>query len=157
MQIATQHFDLGSFTVTGTGIISVTGLGFKPNIIEFRAESRITSWSVDTGGNSSNSASNYQGSSYGYAKWLGGSLGFEQRTVHSGGSGKSINHTSHYSSDSECLTIRYAAADGGSKGYTRCEMSAVTSDGFDVNVTGYGPNIAAQIVMYKAYRTEVIN
>jgi hypothetical protein len=155
MQLATQHFDLGSFTVTGTGIISVTGLGFKPNIIEFRAESRITSWSVDTfGPGNGNNASNYQGSSYGYAKWLGD--GFEQRTVHSGGSGNNINATSHYSSNSECLTIRYADQNGGSRGYTRCEMSAVTSDGFDVNVTGYGPNISAQIVMYKAYRTEAV-
>jgi len=150
-QIATQHFDLGSFSVSGTGIINVTGLGFKPNILEFRAESRITSWSVDTAGDAgSDEATNYQGSSYGYAKHL--DPGFEQRTIHSGGSGESINQTSHYSSDTECLTIRYAGNNGVSKGYMRCEMSAVTSDGFDVNVTSYGPNIAAQIVMYKAYR-----
>lgn len=142
----------GTFTVTGTGLVS-QAIGFKPNIITFEAPARVTSLSEDTPGGTG-TAQNYAGTSTGFARWDGDSIGWTQTTLHSGGSGHSINHTSHYASDAECISIRYANNNGTNPSYLKVALDSVNGTGFTVNVTQFNPDVASQVVMFTAYRTQ---
>lgn len=134
---------LGSFVVTSTGTQSITGVGFQPTQIQFSGEA-VGGSNVDSSGTGGSSVGNYAGSFTGIARDDG-----TRRVIHSGGSGNSINETSHYSSNSECIAIRYAGQSGGLLGFLRGDVTSFDSDGFTINVTDYQQN---EVVLYNAIR-----
>ncbi|QRV15015.1 hypothetical protein JMJ58_19225 [Haloterrigena salifodinae] len=135
--------EMGRFTISATGNISVN-VGFRPTRVEFHG-STITGDNVDRAGPlNGNGADNYSGHFHGYAKDDG-----TEHVVHSGLSGNSVNATSHYSSTSRCVAIRWANQDGGKLGMTDATMNSWDADGFTVNVTSAFRNV---VVHYTAYR-----
>lgn len=133
------HID--SFEVTGTGQISVTGVGFTPSMIEFSGE--VTGGqNVDQAG--STSTVDYAGSFTGQARDDG-----HRQVSHSGGNGNSINEVSQYSSDTECIAIRYADSDGNAVGYLKADVVSWDDDGFTIDVSDFQQS---EVVNYTAYR-----
>ena len=137
---ATPH--VGSFQITGTGDIGVTGVGFTPSSIEFSGEA-VGGQNVNRAGGGGSSVSNYAGTFSGTARSDG-----HRQVIHSGASGDSINETSHFSSDSLCIAIRYAGKNGSSLGTLKADVKSFDSDGFTVNVSSYQQN---EIVNFTAY------
>lgn len=133
---------VGSFTVTGAGTISITSPGFTPSMIEFNGEA-VGGQNVDRSGGTGSNAANYQGSFTGVAR----DDGYRQ-VIHSGLSGDSVNQTSHYSSDSECIAIRYAGQSGGKLGMLLGDVVSWDSDGFTVDITSYTRD---EVVTFTAY------
>jgi len=133
----------GSFTITETGQQSITGVGFQPSKIEFKGEA-TGGQNVDTAGDDGGTIGNYQGSFQGQA----GDDGHRQ-VVHSGVSGNSPSNTSHYTSDTECIAIRYADGTGSPLGYLKADVVSWESDGFTIDTTNYQQN---EVVTYTAHR-----
>lgn len=134
---------VGQFLVQGTGNISVTEPGFQPSAIKFEGEA-VGGQNVDRSGGGGSNDGNYAGSFTGFARDDG-----TRQVIHSGGSGNSINQTSHYSSDTSCIAIRYAGQSGGQVGKLEADVSSFDSNGFTVSVSSYSQN---EVIIYTAYR-----
>lgn len=134
----------GSFVVSSTGPQAITGVGFEPNLIDFRATATVES--EDSSG--ANPSPDYAGPSIGFArKEDDGTI--TQKTTHGGGSGDSINDTGYYSSTAECCTVRYADQNGSLLGRTELSFNSFDSDGFEVEVNSAYSN---QVFQYTAYK-----
>lgn len=133
----------GSFVVTGTGTISITGCGFAPSTVEFCGEA-VGGQNVDKAGGGGSNIDNYAGSFKGVARDDG-----TRQVVHSGLSGNSVNNTSHYSSDTECIAMRYAGQSGSLLGRLTGDVQSFDADGFTVDITNYSQD---EVVIYTAYR-----
>ena len=133
---------VGSFEVTSTGNITIS-TPFAPTMIEFHGEA-VGGQNVDRGNGSGSSINNYQGSFSGTARSDG-----HRQVVHSGGSGNSINSTSHYSSTTNCIAIRYAGQDGELLGRLLGDVSSFNSNGFTVNISEFAQN---EVITFTAYR-----
>lgn len=128
---------VGYFDVTKNETKSIIGLGFKPKNIHFNGQviGGTIGAGVDRGDGSGGSVNNYAGGSHGFAGDNNGTV--VQAVLHSGGSGNSINSTSHYASSSYCYAIRYADQDGGKLGLMTISLDSFDSDGFTITISGY--------------------
>lgn len=132
---------LGKFTVYSTGDITINDPGFQPSAVKFEGEA-VGGANVDRSGGSG--SSNYAGSFVGMARDDG-----TRQVVHSGGSGDSINETSHYSSSNECIAIRYAGQNGSQNGKLAGDVTSFNSDGFTVNISSHARD---EVIIYTAYK-----
>jgi len=136
--------DIGYFIIDATGDKSITGLGFRPSVIEFRVDPPVDAINVDKSSDTNVDAPDcYLGSSHGFAKNDGTNVG-----MHSGGSANSINASSMYSSDTYSICVRFAGQNGGATGYVKAYVSSFDSDGFTVTVDTADRNT---MVIYTAY------
>lgn len=140
----------GKFRITGSGSMSIAGLPFQPESIQFETYANIEDYTInsDNGvGNNVNTYQNYFGYSYGYAKLDGGSV--LQQVINGGGSANSIDNHSRYASSSHCIGIRYANKTGVNLGLTTASLTTFNSDGFTLNVDNYTDGL---VVIFTAYK-----
>lgn len=166
------HF--GQITVTSSGSVSVTGVGFTPSSIEFVALNRVRTANAGeyrADNNNSNDIRMAGGMTVGYAQNNGGVI--QQQVVANGFSGSSINNIGTYASNSHCIAAFFVnnngepihdngTATGGADtqgGLIRASLTSFNTDGFTLNfdrfLAGLGgsPDRSNQIVIiYKAYR-----
>jgi len=129
----------GSFTISAPGAISVAGLPFEPSHINFSAHANIESNNIDSDnaiGNNATNLYNSFGNMNGFAKDENGSI--VQLVIYSGASGNSVNDISRYSSDSNCIGIRYSSQNGDDLGKILTSLTSFNTDGFR---TLFSPNI----------------
>mgnify|MGYP000333135397 CR=1 FL=1 len=141
---------IGKFTISSTGIQTISELPFKPTSIKFSAHANVESYNVnaDNGiGNNNNTFQNTFGSMEGYATNYGGSI--QQQAIFVGGSGSSINDISRYASSSRIIGIRYSNNNGNNLGLTAASITSFNSNGFTINVTNHTEDI---VVIYEAHR-----
>lgn len=134
---------VGSFLITSTGDYSITAPGFTPSHVKFEGEA-VGGQNVDRSGGGGSNVANSMGSFTGFARDDG-----TRQVINSNASGNSINQTGHYSSDSNCIAIRYSGQNGGNLGKLLGDVTSFDSDGFTVNISSYQQN---EIVIYTAYR-----
>ena len=104
--IKNQHY-AGAFTITGSGTHAVTGVGFQPSQLMFYTQS-VGGQNVSAAGpTNGDTESNYAETSIGFAQSDG-----TQQVINVGASGDSVNAVSKYSSNSECVALRYAGPNG---------------------------------------------
>lgn len=145
---------VGSFVINALGAQTISGLPFQPDMVQFTGYANVENFGINASGGTANAVSpnNYQGGFFGLArKNTNGTIG--QRVIHSGGSGRSINNVSRYSSTTECIAVRYADQNGNTNansfGRTRASLTAFTADGFRINVNEFTDPI---VIIYVAYR-----
>jgi hypothetical protein len=132
----------GSFIITGPGGTAnqsfdqiISGLPFLPSQITFVALPNIEDLSTDDdNGNTANTATlqNTFGSMKGFVRG-DGSTNFLQNVIFIGGSGSSINDISRYSSDSECIGLRYTNKEAEKMGLISASLTS-----FDTNIGNFG-------------------
>ncbi|ALM20878.1 lysyl-tRNA synthetase [Nonlabens sp. MIC269] len=165
------HF--GTITITSSGSVSVTGVGFEPSSVEFVAINRVQTANEGasrSGQNNSNDIRMAGGMTTGFAQNNGGAI--DQYAMATGLSGSSINNIGTYSSTNHCFAALFVnnngepihdngSATGGTdtqEGLIRASMTSFDTDGFTINVdrflAGSSTNSRENqiVVMYKAYR-----
>ncbi|MAO07154.1 MAG: hypothetical protein CL596_00415 [Alteromonas sp.] len=166
------HF--GSFVASGSGTLTITGIGYTPSAIEFVAMNRvqdINSGAYASPSTNSNDIRMARGVTMGYATNYGGSI--VQQAIAEGSSGSSLNNIGTYASNSHCIAAFFVnnngepihdngTATGGADtqgGLVRASLQSFDSDGFTLNFdrflapTAGSPDRTNQIVIiYKAYR-----
>lgn len=166
------HF--GYITITSSGSLNVTGVGFTPSSIEFTAINRVQNPNdgfYRSGTNNSNDVRMAGGISTGFAQSNSGGRPV-QFAMSTGISGSSINNLGTYSSTSHCIAAVFtnnngepihdngSASNGGDSqgGLIRASLTSFDTDGFTLNVDRFlaGSNTNSRtnqiVVMYKAYR-----
>ncbi len=141
----------GSFIISGTGNVTITGLPFRPSNITFVAHPNVDTPNLDA--RSSNGSTNVDtkenvfGTMNGFAQVYNGTT--TQQVIFAGGSGRSINDISRYASNSHCIGLRYANQNGGAYGRTTALLTTFNTNGFTLNVDEYEDTV---LVMYTAYK-----
>lgn len=146
---------VGFFIITTTGNQTITGLPFQPSQITFVAHANIESFGIDedngiasNSGNNRNEIGNAFGSMNGFARNNNGTI--TQGVIYVGGSGASINDISRYSSNTNCIGIRYSNNNGDAFGRTLASLvSFNTTNSFTINVSTRADNV---LVFYTAYK-----
>lgn len=141
---------MGKFRITATGTMTVGGLPFKPESIEFKAYANVEDYNVNADNGVSNNAAgaqNYFGDMQGYAKQNPGNI--EQQVIAGGANANSPNDHSRYASDTKCIAIRYANNNGDNLGLTSASLTSFESDGFTLNVDNFRDEL---VVLYIAYK-----
>lgn len=135
-QIATysayRRVHMGYLPINSSGTLSVSDIPFEPDVVRFIAYANVESDNIDAAGANTNNQENYAGGCMGFALNIEGTP--MQQTIHSGGSGRSINTVSRYSSNQHCIGIRYANQNGTLFGLTTARLLNFTSNGFVLNV-----------------------
>lgn len=140
----------GNFLITATGSVTITGLPFKPSVIEFVAYANVdaNNLSADNGvGNNISTIENSFGYMEGYVQIYGGTT--TQQVICGGASGNSVNDISRYASSSHCIGIRYGNQNGDNLGITSAQLVSMNNDGFTINVDSKADNV---LVIYTAHR-----
>jgi len=151
-------------TNTSTNSQVITGLPFKPSQITFVAHANVESLNINasnSNGNNSNFLSNSFGTMNGFARIINGAK--TQQFIYVGGSGNSINNISRYSSDSDCIGIRYGNQNGQDLGRITSSLTSFDSNGFTISTTHTLGTVGnnnqkrqilneALVVLYTAYR-----
>ncbi|WP_271405269.1 hypothetical protein [Tenacibaculum soleae] len=130
----------GTFIIDGEAPITITGIPFEPSQVTFVANANIESLNVDdnngtdnvSAGPNDNGINNCFGTINGFARSLGSSI--IQQTMYSGGHGNSINNISRYSSDDNCIGIRYGDQNGRSLGKIEVAFGTFNADGFTLTI-----------------------
>lgn len=168
-----KYIHFGKLTLSTTGTVSVTGVGFTPRSVEFIAINRVQGYNNgayrgDT--NNSNDIRIAGGMTTGYAQNNGGTI--DQQAITNAFSGSSINNIGTYSSNAHCFAALFVTnnadpiSDVGTNsgastqdGLVRAEMVSFDIDGFTINVDRFlGPTTTSPdrtntlVVLYKAYR-----
>jgi len=137
--------NMGYFIINTTGTKSITGVGFRPTLLEFKITPPVDAINVDKASSvNTDTPDCYAGTSFGFAKNDGTNVG-----THSGGSADSINASSMYSSNTYSIIVRFADSNGGSIGYVKAYVSSFNSNGFTITVDQVDRNT---LVIYTAYR-----
>ncbi len=141
----------GTFIISSTGNVTITGVPFKPSSITFVAHPNVDIPNLDARSNNGSSnvdtKENVFGTMNGYAQNYNGST--TQQVIFAGGSGKSINDISRYASSSHCVGLRYSNQNGGAYGRTTASLTTFNANGFTLNVDEYEDTV---LVMYTAYK-----
>ncbi len=143
-------FYVGTFQISGTGNVVVSGLPFQPSSITFTAYANIAGPNVNADNGTSendNTFVNVHGSMKGFARDNGGTT--TQQVIFNGASGASVNDISRYASSTHSIGIRYANNDGDNLGLTTASIASFNSNGFTVNTDNFTGGI---LVIYEAYR-----
>jgi len=148
---------VGAFVINGPNPITITGIPFPPSSVSFVAHANVENFaninSDNAVGNNNPGIANSFGTMNGIARNDGGPP-FFQRTIYLGASGNSINDISRYSSNVNCIGVRYSNQNGNILGLITGQVSAFTGDGFTLNIT-YASGVPATetlAVLYTAYR-----
>jgi len=135
----------GFLVINSTGNYTISEVPFTPSSVKFEGESVGGNRNTDRDGpGNSNSDGNYAGSFTGFARDDG-----TRQVIHTGGSGNSINATSHFSSSSACIAIRYADQNGNRVGELLGDITSFDSNGFTVNISSFSQD---EVVIYTAYK-----
>lgn len=133
---------------------NITGVPFQPSQITFVAHANIESLNInsDNGvGNNNSGINNSFGTMHGFARNNGATV--TQQVIYLGGSGNSINDISRYSSNSNCIGLRYGNQNGNNLGVINASLTSFNTDGFSINVSKSGStNPESVVVLYTAYR-----
>jgi hypothetical protein len=129
---------VGSFIINAPGgststsfTTQVTGIPFQPSQVTFTAYANIESFGLNNDNQTNNNdqgIANSFGSMRGFARDDNSTI--TQNVIYLGGSGNSINDISRYSSNSQCIGIRYGNQNGDNLGV----LSGVINS-FDFNTT----------------------
>lgn len=141
---------MGNFKIDATGNKVITGLPFKPTLIQFTAYANVDADTVDADngvGDNNTSLQNSYGYMTGYAQNYNGSI--TQQVICGGGSGNSINDISRFASPNLCIGMRYADQNGNKLGMTSAKIISFNTSGFTLNVVAKADNLQ---IMYIAYR-----
>ncbi len=139
----------GSFVVSATGTINVTGLPFQPRNITFVAHANVESLNLNSDNgirNNERDIANAFASANGFARDDSGTIA--QQTIAIGGHGNSINDISRYASSAHCIGMRYGNQNGDSLGITSAILTSFDPDGFTVNVDSFADGL---VVLFTAY------
>ncbi|WP_275316291.1 hypothetical protein [Tenacibaculum bernardetii] len=150
----------GSFIIDASGNKIIVGLPFKASQITFVAHANIENLSIDNDnqvGNNDSGINNSYGSMNGFARFNEATLttpaSITQEVIFVGGSGNSINDISRYSSNINCIGVRYGNQNGDSLGKITASLISFNVNGFTINVTrtvnAVNENL---VVLYTAYR-----
>ena len=110
---------MGEFIITANGIIAISGLPFRPSYIEFDACANVDTLFLNADnevGNNNATKDNVFGAMNGFVQEYNGTT--TQQFIFIGGSGRSINDISRFSSDNACIGLRYANTNGDTPGET---------------------------------------
>ena len=142
---------VGSFSISSTGSITITGVPFEPSIVTFSAYANVESSNInddnETGFNNTNTLANAFGGMRGYARDDGNSI--SEQVIYVGGHGNSINDISRYASSSHSIGVRYNNQNGDFLGLTSATVSSFNVDGFTLNVDSYADGL---LVIFEAKR-----
>jgi len=141
---------VGKFIIDSASDKIITGLPFMPKRLEFKAFANVDAYTLNAKnglGRNEPGKDNYFGFMSGYANFNGGST--LQQVIQGGGSGNSINDHSRYTSDSDCIGIRYADQNGLFLGLTNASLSTFNTDGFTLSINNYTDPV---VVIYTAYK-----
>ncbi len=162
---------VGAFTIAAPGgtvatsfDVSVASLPFQPSQITFNAHANVETFNINAVGSAGLNTATLQnafGVMQGYARDDSGTT--TQGTIFIGGSGSSINTISRYSSNSQCLGLRYGNQNAVNLGVISGTLSSFNTDGFTINVSytlGTSGNVNLDndilgeglVVFYTAYR-----
>lgn len=169
---------VGAFTITPPGGSSstsfttqVSNIPFQPSQITFSAYANIEQFGINNDNQTNNndqSIANSFGSMRGFAR-LNPNSSITQNVIYVGGSGNSINDISRYSSNNQCIGIRYGNQNGDSLGIISGVLNSFTynatnsTGGFSLTIsytlgTSGNPNRnddvlnEGLVVLYTAYR-----
>ncbi|MEO9661806.1 MAG: hypothetical protein ABJG16_11390 [Maribacter dokdonensis] len=140
----------GTFRISGSGTLSVSGIPFQPTSVSFVAYANVEDFNIDSDNGTRNNETglpNAYGSMKGFARDDNGSI--TEQVIFNGGSGNSINDISRYASDSHSIGVRYANQNGDKLGLTTATVTAFTSTGFTLNTDNYADGV---VVIYEARR-----
>lgn len=140
----------GTFRISGSGTLSVSGIPFQPTSVSFVAYANVEDFNLDSDNGTRNNETglpNAYGSMKGFARDDNGSI--TEQVIFNGGSGNSINDISRYASDSHSIGVRYANQNGDKLGLTSATVTAFTSTGFTLNTDNYADGV---VVIYEAHR-----
>lgn len=142
----------GFFIINANGSKSITGLPFQPSQITFVAHANVESLNIDAGGAlNSNTIDNSFGSMNGFARDNNGVI--IQQVIYVGGSGRSINNISRFSSDAHCIGLRYGDQNGNDLGKITASLSSFDTNGFTINITRtLNATSENLVVLYTAYK-----
>lgn len=148
---------VGAFVISGAGPINVSGIPFAPTAVSFVAHANVENFnninSDNAERNNAPGIENSFGTMNGIARNDTGPP-FFQRTIYLGASGNSINDISRYSSNVNCIGVRYSNQNGNILGLITGRVTAFTTDGFSLDIT-YASGVPAAeglAVLYTAYR-----
>ena len=140
----------GTFRISGSGTLSVSGIPFQPTSVSFVAYANVEDFNIDSDNGTRNNETglpNAYGSMKGFARDDNGSI--TEQVIFNGGSGNSINDISRYASDSHSIGVRYANQNGDKLGLTTATVTAFTATGFTLNTDNYADGV---VVIYEAHR-----
>ena len=140
----------GTFRISGSGTLSVSGIPFQPTSVSFVAYANVEDFNLDSDNGTRNNETglpNAYGSMKGFARDDNGSI--TEQVIFNGGSGNSINDISRYASDSHSIGVRYANQNGDKLGLTTATVTAFTATGFTLNTDNYADGV---VVIYEAHR-----
>ncbi|TCP21318.1 hypothetical protein EV195_1209 [Tenacibaculum skagerrakense] len=140
---------VGSFIINAPGgststsfTTQVTGIPFQPSQVTFTAYANIESFGLNNDNQTSNNdqgIANSFGNMTGFARNDGSSI--TQNVIYIGGSGNSINDISRYSSNTQCIGIRYGNQNGDNLGVLSATLNsfdyntATSTGGFTFNIS----------------------
>ncbi|MDC1162346.1 hypothetical protein OAT18_02770 [Tenacibaculum sp.] len=133
----------GSFTINAPGGTATTtfnqdiiGLPFQPSQITFVAHPNIRDLNTDGNNgdtNNTNRLDNTYGTMNGFIRNFGGTT--TESVIFIGGSGTSINNISRFSSNTNCIGIRYTNQNGQNMGKITASLGMFLTNGFDLDIT----------------------
>lgn len=131
----------------------ITGLGFKPNRVEFVAYANVDIVNLNDDNSANQENINSKENSFGYMKGYAqakpdGTIDTQQ-VIYGGGSGSSINDISRFASNSLCIGVRYGNINGDQAGLTTATFVSFDNDGFTLRSTRRDD---ALIVIYTAFQ-----
>lgn len=140
----------GTFRITGTGAITITGIPFQPTSITFSAYANVEDYNLDADNGTINNETglpNAYGSMSGFARDDDGSVA--EQVIYNGGSGNSINDISRYASSTHCIGLRYSNQNGDNLGLTTATVTSFNADGFSLNADNFADGV---VVIFEAYK-----
>lgn len=143
---------------------SVNTLPFQPSQITFIAHANIESFNINSNndvGNNTATLANSFGTMNGFARDDSGTT--NQAVIYIGGSGTSINNISRYSSNSQCIALRYGDQNSVNLGLISASLTSFNTNGFSININytlGLSGNVdrdndilnESLVVLYTAYK-----
>ncbi len=114
---------------------SINTLPFRPNQVTFVAHANIESFGINSNndvGNNTATLANSFGTMNGFARDDSGSI--SQAVIYVGGSGSSINNISRYSSNAQCIGLRYGDQNSVNLGVISASLTSFDTNGFTINI-----------------------
>lgn len=141
--ITERNVYVGFFTISAPGGTTATtfrqeivDIPFQPSQIQFTAHANIESFGIDSAGSDGLNTATLQnafGTMNGIARDNGTTI--TQATIYIGGSGSSINSISRYSSNTECIGLRYGNQNAVSMGKITGDLFSFDSNGFTLDIS----------------------
>lgn len=113
----------------------VINIPFRPSQISLTAHANIESFGINNNnqvGNNTATLANSFGTMNGFARDDSGTI--SQAVIYLGGSGTSINNISRYSSQTQCIGLRYGDQNSVNLGVISASLLSFDTNGFTLNV-----------------------